>query len=89
MQFVKSENVETEALVGGAHEHVIKAFAEAVITGDKTKMVAEGSEGLNSVMLINATYLSSWKNKTVELPMDDDEFLEVLTEKRKAELEGK
>ena len=51
------------------HAGVIRAFARHILYGEK--MVAEGSEGLNSLMLSNAMLLSAWTGKTVALPMDD------------------
>ena len=35
-------------------------------------------------MLSNAMYLSSWTGETVELPIDEDRFLEELNKRRKA-----
>ncbi len=51
------------------HAGVIRAFARHILYGEK--MVAEGSEGLNSLMLSNTMLLSAWTGKTVALPMDD------------------
>ena len=51
------------------HAGVIRAFARHILDGEP--MVAEGEEGLNSLMLSNAMILSGWTGKTVELPMDE------------------
>lgn len=51
------------------HAGVIRAFARHILTGEP--MVAQGSEGLRSLMLANAMLLSGWTGKTVELPMDE------------------
>ncbi len=51
------------------HAGVIRAFARHLLFGEP--MVAEGSEGLNSLMLANAMLLSAWTGKTVALPMDE------------------
>lgn len=47
----------------------------------KEKLIAPGIEGINSLMISNAIYLSAWTNQTVELPIDEDIFLEKLQEK--------
>ena len=51
------------------HAGVIRAFTRHILDGEP--MVAEGEEGLNSLMLSNAMILSGWTGKTVELPMDE------------------
>ena len=50
------------------HAGVIRAFARHILYGEA--MVAQGCEGLNSLMLSNAMVLSGWTGKTVDLPMD-------------------
>ncbi|MCR5042255.1 MAG: Gfo/Idh/MocA family oxidoreductase [Clostridia bacterium] len=50
------------------HPAVVEAFAQAVLHG--TELVAKGEEGINTVDLINAAYLSSWTNSTVTVPVD-------------------
>jgi len=51
------------------HAGVIRAFARHILYGEP--MVAQGAEGLNSLMLSNAMILSGWTGKTVALPMDE------------------
>lgn len=48
-----------------------------------TELIAPGYEGINSLSLSNAMYLSTWKDSWIELPFDEDEFLERLQEKIK------
>lgn len=62
------------------HAGIINAFAGHILDG--TPLVARGEEGLNGLMLSNAMYLSSWLNQTVELPIDETQFLNLLNEKR-------
>lgn len=62
------------------HAGVLRAFADNILYG--TPLVARGEEGLNSVMLANAMYLSSWLGRTVELPIDDGLFLSELNKRR-------
>lgn len=64
------------------HQGVLRAFVDHILNGGP--LVAEGVEGINSLMLSNAMYLSSWTGETVELPIDEDRFLEELNKRRKA-----
>ncbi len=61
------------------HLGILRNFAEAII--EKKPLIASGEEGINSLMLSNAMYLSSWKGKTIELPIDDQEFFQELQRK--------
>ena len=63
------------------HSAVMNAFAAAILRGEP--LVAGGEEGINGLMLSNAMHLSSWKSETVSLPVDEDEYLAALNEKRK------
>lgn len=51
---------------------VIKAFIGNILQG--TPLIADGREGLQSLMLANAMYLSSWTEKTLTLPIDEALF---------------
>ena len=62
------------------HTGVFKAFADRILNGGP--LVAEGVEGINGLTLSNAMHLSSWLDKTIELPFDEDLFLEELNKKR-------
>ena len=64
------------------HVAVLNAFAGAILRGEP--LVARGEEGLLALTLSNAMYLSSWTGETVELPIDEDRFLEELNKRRKA-----
>ena len=72
-------DVETDGL-NLQHVGVLNAFAGRILHG--TPLVAEGKEGINGLTLSNAMHLSSWLGKTVELPLDEDLFLEELNKKR-------
>ena len=41
-------------------------------------MIAEGYEGINGLTLSNAMHLSSWLDKEITLPLDEDLFYEEL-----------
>jgi predicted dehydrogenase len=76
---VTVEKVETD---GGNPEHagVMKAFAARILRGEP--LVAEGREGIHGLTLSNAMHLSSWLDKTVEIPFDEDLFLAELNKRR-------
>lgn len=61
------------------HIGVLNAFAAAILRGEP--LVADGVEGIHGLEL-NAMHLSSWLEKPVNLPIDEDLFLEKLNEHR-------
>ncbi len=65
-------------VVGDDPEHpaVVEAFARRILYGEP--LIAEGREGMNTVELINAAYMSSWLGHSVKLPTDHDRFKELL-----------
>ena len=58
------------------HAGVIQAFADHILTG--APMIADGREGLCSLMLANAMLLSSSTGETIELPLDDARYADRL-----------
>jgi predicted dehydrogenase len=62
------------------HAGVLRAFAGRILHG--TPLIAEGAEGINGLTLSNAMHLSSWLKAPVELPIDEDLFLNKLNELR-------
>ncbi len=66
-----------------AHRGVLQNFSDVITNGGD--LIANGCEGINSLMISNAAYLSEWRgNIEVSLPFSEKEFDEML-EKRKAE----
>jgi len=63
------------------HAGIMRAFAGRILRGEP--LVAEGREGIKALTLSNAMHLSSWLDKTVEIPFDEDLFLSELNKKRK------
>lgn len=61
------------------HLGILQNFADAILL--QKPLIASGIEGLNSLILTNAMYLSSWKKETLELPLNDEEFFEELNKK--------
>lgn len=62
------------------HVGVLRAFAANILRGEP--LVARGEEGINGLTLSNAMHLSSWTQKPVTIPFDEDQFLELLNEHR-------
>ena len=52
------------------HIGVINAWGGAILRGES--LVADGREGINGLMLSNAMHLSSFLNKPVDLPIDEE-----------------
>jgi predicted dehydrogenase len=63
------------------HEGVREAFAAAILRNEP--MIADGREGINGLTISNAMHLSAWTNKTIELPLDENLFYELLMERVK------
>jgi len=53
---------------------MLENFAEAVITGDSSILIAPGEEAINQLMLTNGAYYSAWKGMPVCLPLDAEEY---------------
>lgn len=54
------------------HVGVLNAWSGAILNG--TPLVADGTEGINGLMISNAMHLSAFIGKKVELPIDEDLF---------------
>lgn len=54
------------------HMKVLEAFAGAILRGEP--MIADGREGIRSLSISNAMYLSAWTDSTITLPLDEDQF---------------
>lgn len=70
---------------GFQHVKVMDNFARSILFGEK--LLAPGEEGIQGVRLANACLLSAWTNREIELPFDDDAFVEELN--RHIRREGK
>jgi len=64
---------------GGQHVEILQNFANAILKGEKLLSPAE--EGIQSVELANAILLSTWQDKTIELPMSSADYERILIEK--------
>ncbi len=79
----KPEYSEYVEEVKAGHPIVLENFAQAILNG--AELIAPGEEGINSLTISNAAYLSTWENKTVTLPIDEEAFERHLDELRKNE----
>jgi predicted dehydrogenase len=70
---------------GVQHVTVMEDFAKAIVHG--TPLLAPGSEGIKGVELANAILLSGWLGKEVEIPVDQELYLDELN--KRIEEEGK
>ncbi|MWV42126.1 gfo/Idh/MocA family oxidoreductase [Paenibacillus sp. HJL G12] len=61
------------------HMGIIASFAKAVLTG--APLIAQGEEGIRSLMLSNAMHLSSWTAETVQLPIDEELYWQELNKR--------
>jgi predicted dehydrogenase len=64
---------------GGQHIEIIQNFINSIREGEE--LISPAMEGINSVELANASLLSAWKGKTIELPMDASKYASILKEK--------
>ena len=69
------------------HKGVLNAFAANILRGEP--LVADGAEGINMLTISNAMHLSSWLDRTVEIPFDEDLFLDELNKRRALSREKK
>ena len=78
-----SVEVITPELEGENSQHVgvLNAFAAAILRGEP--LIADGREGINGLMISNAMHLSSFENRMVELPFDEQRYYELLMERVK------
>ena len=73
------EVVEQDYAKNTQHVGIVNNFANAILGIEE--LYVKGEEGINCVELINAMLLSSFKNKTVTLPVDEDEYFEELSKR--------
>ncbi|MBO5992369.1 MAG: Gfo/Idh/MocA family oxidoreductase [Lentisphaeria bacterium] len=78
--FVKSENwvcdVKVQEDKGSQHQRIFQNVADALLRGKE--LIAPLEDGIRGLELGNAMLLSGLKDKTVTLPIDADEYAEML-----------
>lgn len=73
--FSKPENWTIEIPVesgSSSHVEVLQNFTDAILHA--APLIAPAAEGIRSIELANAILLSTWKNRTISLPMDSAEY---------------
>ena len=58
------------------HPILLNNFADSIING--TELIADGREGINSLSISNAAYISSWADDWAEIPTDEALFEDYL-----------
>lgn len=66
---------------GTDHLGIMQNWIDAITKG--TPLLAPGEEGIKGLTLSNAMHLSTWLNKPIELPIDEDLYYEELQKKIK------
>ncbi|MGE6378401.1 Gfo/Idh/MocA family protein [Peribacillus muralis] len=73
------EVLEFESVWGAQHIAVLENFTAAIVEG--TPLLAPGSDGIHGVTLANAIHLSSWLDKEIEIPFDEELYLAELNKR--------
>lgn len=63
------------------HIGICRNFTNAILGTEK--LFVDGKEGINGVELMDAMLLSTWTNKTVQIPIDDDLYFSELSKRIK------
>ncbi len=64
---------------GGQHTEILQNFVDAIL--EMKPLIAPAAEGIHSVELANAILLSSFADKTLELPIDSGAYEDFLQQK--------
>ena len=80
--FMEPDKTITEVETDGMNEQhvgILKNFTNAILGTEP--LFVDGTEGIHGVELMNAMLLSTFLDKTVDLPIDEDIYLEELKKK--------
>lgn len=69
------------------HLGILQNFTNAILYQEP--LLAPGEEGIHAVSIINAAYLSGWSNRSMNLPIDEEEYLKFLHLRQEIEEETK
>ena len=64
-----------------AHPGVTQNWVDAILKG--TPLLAPGVEGINGLQISNAMHLSAWTDDWVDIPVDEEQFYNLLQERVK------
>lgn len=79
----KQKELCAEDNTGQEYQMIFQKFADHLISG--RDMAADGQDGLNTLMMAGGAYLSSWLDKKVDYPIEDELYIKFLEEKIRAE----
>ena len=79
---ITCEVISQEKQVQG-HIKILENFTNAILYQEP--LIAPGEDGINSLSIANASYLSQWKDDWVTLPVNADEYLSMLHMKQQKE----
>jgi predicted dehydrogenase len=71
------EKIEVSASDSVGHTLVTEVFVNKALTG-VGELIAEGTEGMKSIMIANGIMLSSFTGRMIETPYDGDEYERIL-----------
>ena len=54
------------------YHRMLENFRDVILKGEP--LIAQGTEGINSLMMSNEMYLSSWQRRMARLPIDGEAF---------------
>ncbi|MDF2543176.1 MAG: gfo/Idh/MocA family oxidoreductase [Herbinix sp.] len=63
------------------HVGILRNWVDAILKG--TPLLAPGEDGIKGLTISNAMHLSAWTNQTIELPLNEDLYYELLQERIK------
>ena len=67
------------------HKEIMRNFCRSILFGEE--LIVPGEEGLWSVEFINALILSGKKGKSVNIPIDREEYEDLLSESKQTSRE--
>ncbi|MFA6867047.1 MAG: Gfo/Idh/MocA family oxidoreductase [Clostridia bacterium] len=66
-------------MILGQQINILRNFVDAI--ENKTALISPIADGINALEIINGMYLSNWTKKEISLPIDDEDYQEMLTSK--------
>jgi UDP-N-acetyl-2-amino-2-deoxyglucuronate dehydrogenase len=78
-EIYSEETLEFTSAWGTQHVAVLENFASHIVEG--TPLLAPGADGIYGVTLANAIHLSSWLGEEVDIPFDEERFLQGLNKR--------
>jgi predicted dehydrogenase len=79
----QTESVYEEKNQLSGHKLILRNFAEHILAGEN--LISPGFDGIYELTLSNAAYLSAWTDGWVELPFDEEAFVEQLSLRKQGE----